>query len=337
MPGYSIIAGYYGPQEVFVAEADKKNLGQPKNGVPQIKRFIQAGAQMIINSAYVWGRRVVNGKPLKDAEGNEITPEVTHKDYRGDIEFLKWGNEKGSVIRVRYLPQSNSLDAEYQDAVQKIQIDKDKGIEDIFPMLKLSSGENKFDDVAQKRLVSFLKVHPSNRDSESKNPDPAIKGWVYFEVTDALKNTKVVKSIEESGDAVTLVKGYSGNAEKIKALFFIMGPQSEFGRIDKLSPDFQIYEALLVFADTQATRFLARINEHKLAMYEVFSKAKSYNALDLTKKGNVVFVNGDQKQMIWERAEGKNEEMLEWAISNFADPEVYGGFTILSDLVQKLK
>src|ERR1700679_185693 len=138
--GYVIQVGNERPGEAIIAQVNKKT-GEPTG--PQMKRYIPVGSHLIINQARVWGRRF-----YMDKGGKKITDDVEFNTagYKGDIEFMEWGKEGGYAIEIRYLPQSRSLDFEYQQNVQKIVVrDNQEGKHVKGASIVLSAGENKFD------------------------------------------------------------------------------------------------------------------------------------------------------------------------------------------------
>lgn len=324
--GYEIQVGNESPAEAIIATPNKKT-GEPVG--PQMKTFIRVGNHLLINRARIWGRRVIGGKPKGD--GSDI--EFNTVGYKGEIEFLEWGTQGGYAIDIRYLPQSRSLDFEYQQNVQKIVINPEQ--EGVHIILK--AGKNKFDTSKDDVKVQFLKVYPQNRDSKSKNPDPAIKGWGYYEVTDEHVDVRSIEAIETSMEASGFVKNLSGTPQKIRNLFTILGQREEFGSTDKLSGDLEIYKTLLQYANQNAKDFFYLISEYKRQVRDDFEKAKSFNALDLTKDGHIALEVNNKKHLILSDIKAKGEDMVEWVIANFYEEEVFKATQIFKESVSKLK
>jgi hypothetical protein len=322
------------PAKVMVGYVKKD--GTPKQ-TENIERYISVGKHLLINGSRVWARRIVDGKMQKNTSGEEMITECHDPKYKGELEWLDWTKDQtklgAQAIHVRYLPGSSSLDAEYQTKIQKIEIDPQKGTAHI----ELESGENKFDPKRQALLIQLLKVHAQNRDSKSKNPDPEIKGFMYYELTDDLIDKTKTKKIESSLNAGTIVQSFASSTQKIRNLFEILGKRPEFGETDHLSNDQTIYTTLLQFSQTNPDDLIFLIGEYKKGVSDNFEYAKSFNALDLTKNGHIVLTVGGKKELIWDNAQGKNDDMLVWVLENFADPAVYEKTKHFKALIQKLK
>lgn len=330
---YVINIGHERPMEAIVSHPKKD--GTPM-GSDHLVRRIPVGRHMLANVCSVWGRRVVDGKEFVVENGNKKTIEFNTNSYTGEIEFLDYGDPKGYAITIRYLKQSRSLDVEYQDNVQKIKIDLSKGA-DGSAQLELESGQNKFDSKKDALLIKYLQVHPQNRDSKSKNPNPEIKGFGFYEITEDNVNTRSIKSIEDSVDAVLIVKNISNNPADLKVILKLIGNRSELDGIDELSKDKQIYEGLLKFANSNSSDFTSLLNEWKRKISEAFEKAKGFKALDLTKDGHIsVEING-KTHLVWSEIKAKGDGMIDWVMANYLNSENYKQTTTFIDLVEKLK
>mgnify|MGYP000172650948 CR=1 FL=1 len=328
--GYVIQVGSQKPAKAIISAVGKD--GRP-TGQHQLETFISVGKHHIMNQCRVWGKRVLS----KDAEDSDETIEATDPKYKGVIKFMDWGKIGGYAIEIRWLPQSHSLDFEYQENVQKLKIDKDKGIEGVFPMLELDSGENKFDHQKDALKIEFLKVHSQNRDSKSKNSNPAIKGHQFFEVTDEMVDRGSIKRMEDSTNASYIVMNESSKPLNLRALFEIMGKRPEFGDTDRLSNDGEIYKVLLNFAQTNSHDFLLIIEEYKKEVSNLFELAKSHNALDTTKNGDIGLVVNEKKELVFDGLKGKGEQMIDHVLANYSDAEIYKKTQGFKLLVQKLK
>lgn len=320
--GYVIQVGHYAPQKVIVATPDK-TTGNPTGNI--IEAYGGVGAHILINRARVWARRVMDdGKLAKGTDGGEMIVEVTTKDYHGKLEFLEWGKSAlgAQAIEIRYLPQSQSLDTDYQDTIQKIKLDPEG--KDGSAFITLSAGENKYDLNKGALFISYLQVHPQNKDSKSKNPNPNIKGFMFFEVTDEITDNAAIKQSEAKITAGSFVVGLSEKQGQLKNLLEIfIGRNVEFGNVDMLSNDLDMYKALLKFAEEKPGDFGFFINEYKKDLSDLFEKAKSYNVLDLTKNGFVGILIDNKPEMVYENVEGKKEEMLDYVMENFLDNVIY--------------
>lgn len=332
--GYVIRAGHHGPQEALVGNANKD--GEPI-GTPT-KVFFQVGAIGVINRARVWCRRVLpNGKLPLDANNVERPLEVTDPLYKGNLEFLEYGDQStgASAIDVRWLPHSQSLDYQYQEVVQKITLRVEEG----FDQIELMPGENKFDYATEANKIQLLKVHPQNRDSKSKNPNPAIKGHQFYEVTDEDSDKTFVKKLEAANVAAGFVIGLSEHPQRLLNLLELLGSQGiTFEGVTKLSNDGDIYKALLKFSNENPAEFAIQINTYKKKVQDLFAWADSNKALDLTKDGVIAMKDATGKSTpIWENVEGKGGRMKEWVVENFLVEEVYDRTRQFKTLCDKLK
>jgi hypothetical protein len=333
--GYVINVGRERAEEVIVAHVDKK--GNPK-GSDHMKRHIAVGKHLVANVCSVWGRRVINGDVLRDEQGNELAVEFNTPKYSGEIEFLKYGDPRGYLITIRYLKRSRSLDVEYQDGIQKIKIDYEKG-DDGSAQIALESGENKFDYKSDALFIQYLKVHPQNRESISKNPEPAIKGFSFYEVRDEDVNTKTIERGESILDAGYIVKGISNKPDDLFALLAIvnMVGKREDVEADTLSKPKQVYEALLKFAMNKPTDFISLVETWKRKISDAFEKAKSFKALDLTKNGHIALIIENKPLLIWSGLKSKNEGMVDEVLEKYSDSDNFKKLNIFIDSVEKLK
>lgn len=330
--GYSIIVGRERPETVLVAHVDK--VTQTPKG-EQFETQVSVGTHLIINLCRVWGRRIAKDKDGKLIKKDRI--EVTDPEYKGELEFLKWGDPKGYILETRFLPQSHSLDAVYQEQIQKIVLSKNdpRDVREIF--LELSSGENKFDYSKDALLIQHLQNHPVNRDSISKNPKPEIMGEVFYEKTDERIGSKNIEKIESGLEAALIVKEASKDTESLRNLFDIISKGSAIGNTDLLSKDREIYEVLLNFAQGSSDVFFMNLNDYKKRVSDDFVKAKAFELLDLTKAGNISFNNAGKKELLIEGAEGKEDEMIEWVLQHSYEPKVYEKLKHLNASVLQLQ
>jgi hypothetical protein len=315
--GYVIHVGQHAPETVIIAQPNKE--GNPKGDAFETAK--QVGSYLIINRARVWCRRVLTSGKLPTKDGEEEVLEVTDTRYKGDLEFLKWGTNKlgAQAIEVRFLPISRSLDYDYQRTVQKIEV----RVEEDQAQIELKPGENKFNYDTEALKIQMLKVHPQNRDSVYKNPDPTLKGYTYYEVTDAQVDKAFVKAKEASITAGRFVVDISSKPQQLRNLLEIFKKYGvDFKDVNILSNDTDIYTALLKYADTPG-EFGQQVQRYKAELYEKFELAKSYKALDLTKDGFIALTVKNKKDLVFENAEGKGDKMIEWVLDNFVDETVY--------------
>lgn len=332
MSGYVIHVGQHAPEKVIIAQPNKD--GNPKGDA--FETFKQVGSYLIINRARVWARRVdKDGKLPITADKNEEVLEVTDIRYKGKLEFLPWGSNKtgAQAIEIRLLPISQSLDYEYQRSVQKIEV----RVEEDQAQIDLKPGENKFDFDRDALKIQMLQVHPQNRDSKSKNPDPNLKGYTYYEVSDEQVDKAFVKNKEASITAGNFIVGLSSKPQALRNLLGIFqGYNVDFGDVNHLSNDTDVYSALLKFAEIPG-QFGLLVNRYKEEVMDMFAKAKSYKAIDLTKDGFIALEVNNKKELVWEKVEGKGEGMIETVLANLFEPDNFERTQHFKSLVGKLQ
>lgn len=334
--GFSIQVGQHGPSEVTVGHPNKS--GMPTEESYQVLK--QTGAHLLINSTRVWARRVQPDGKLPVLDGAEVALEVTDVRYKGKLEFLPWGTQKvgAQAIHCRFLSQSSSLDYEYQKNVQKIETRVEDGTE----YIPLSPGENKFDTEQQALLIQYLKVHGQNRDSVYKNPDPTLKGYIYYEIADKESDVAFIGHREKALDAGLMIKGLSSDIQSMRNLFEIFleyrkANGQNFGNTDLLSGDKDIYSLLLKYADTDPGEMMKFIDRYKKELIDRFEYAKSFKALDLEKEGFIGFIDPTGKKVqVWSGVKAKGEKSIDWVIENFVQDDVYKSTKYFISLCSKL-
>lgn len=334
--GYSIQVGQHGPSEVTVGHPNKS--GFPTEESYQVLK--QTGAHLLINSTRVWARRVMPDGKLPLVDGSEIALEVTDTRYKGRLEFLEWGSNKvgAQAIHCRFLPQSSSLDYEYQKNVQKIET----RIEDGSDYLQLTPGENKFDTEKEALKIQFLKIHGQNRDSISKNPDPQLKGYIYYELTEKGADKSFVDHKEKALDAGLFIKSISVNEQSLINLFEILleyrkANGQNFGEVDMLSRPTDIYSMLLKYSDTDPVELMKFIDRYKKELIDKFEMAKAFKALDLDKDGFIGFIDQTGKKTpVWSNVKEKGNKAIDWVIENFVQDDVYKATKHFISLCSKL-
>ena len=333
MAGYVIRVGQHSPTKVLIGRPNQD--GRP--GPDAIEAFRQVGACLIVARSKVWARRVYPDGKLGKSGEQEIPVEVLDPKYKGGLEFLEWqsGKTGAQLMEIRYLPTSNTLDFEYQTLVQKIIPPRpEEGLDHI----QLSPGENKFDPNKQALLIQFLEVTHDNRDSKSKNPDPMIKGYMFYTVDDQDSDKTFIRKTEASTSAKTKIIAMSSVDGQLQNVFEILAAQGvDFGTINHLSPPTDIYTALLKYADEFPEDYGKRIEQYKKKVQDQFEYAESFKALDLTKDGVIALHINGKTDIVWDNAEGKGRKMIEWVAENFSDPKVYQQTKHFISLCAKLK
>lgn len=320
--GYVINVGSHTPQKVIVATPDRRT-GNPTGDVFEV--YKQTGVYQLINRIRVWARRVLPDGKLPVVNGSEVVLEVNDTRYKGNIETLPWGEAKtgAQAIELRFLQQSSSLDYEYQRTIQKIETMPEDGT----AFIELNPGENKFDPKLDVLKVKFLNVHPQNRDSISKNPDPRFKGFTFFEVNEKSSDRSFVTYKEKAIDAGLTIKQLSTKPEQLRNLLEVIlnsGSESEnpiFMNMSTLSTDTDIYRALLMYSDESPVKLVQHIDGFKQWIIDRFKYAESFNVLDLSKKGHIAVIKDGKPDIVWSDVPDKN--MMEWVVGNCFDESVY--------------
>jgi hypothetical protein len=338
---YEIMVGAERPAEAIAGYLEKEynrdasstvQYGNHRTRGDLRKAAIRVGTYGIPNHTVAWGRRVVNGKP-KMIDGEEIGYEVDEAPYKGEIEFLKWEDKKGSAIDCRWVRGVMSIDMLYQDLRLKVKINES---DDWACMISFKQGYNTFNDVSDKALIQFLKVHYSCMQSVSKSPNSSTQ-ITYQEIRkEEIRRTKT-KSIDDKVEGVALVNKASDgtdSSQKIQNLFKIVDGL-EFIDEDRKSPE-TMYDAMKIFADQKPELFASRILEHKKGISSALSKAETYERLDLTKDGTIGWLNKGKSQPLIEGIPEKKDVMKDWVFANYYLPNVYEGLDKLKKLTDKL-
>jgi hypothetical protein len=333
MQGYVIHVGHIPPTKAIIAFPDK-DTKQPTGNPIEVMKTV--GSFQMVNRARVWGRRVLPDGKVPVKNGVEQPIEVLDREYKGHLQFFDWGSDKAGAmaIEIRYLRSSSSLDYEYQINVQKIITRPEDGSD----MIVLTPGENKFDLTKDALFIQFLKVYPENFHSKSKNPDAMIKGYTYKEVSDGDVDKTYIRNKEAALDMGIFVKQLSAIDGGVRNVFDILSKYGwDFGNVNELSVDTDIYTALLRFSEFNPDDFSKQIDRFKKEVQDRFAYAKSFNALDTTKSGYIALRVNGQSDIVWEGVDGKGDNMLDWVIENFAENKVYHGIRKFISLCNKLK
>jgi hypothetical protein len=297
---YTIIAGSKDPKPVEFGKLNK-TTGMPQGETT--KAFMAVGAILVLNFSRAWGKRVL---PTGVKAKNEGSIQATDPNYRGEIEFLKWGASGGELIEIRYLKNSTSLDKQYQDVVQKLKPTD----EDVYVILR--HGDNEFDEEREPQKARFLQVCAYNRDSVYK--DPTIWDWDFFESTD-------------EADAVTkrsdlLTRNLASNTvleasnETLAVLATIFGEDAR--KLDK-----RLSEILVDKAEKDPKEFLAQIDRYKNNAGLKLRDAMEQQLIDVTGTKGIGYTGKDglPKELPTEGSTGAAK--LEWVIANLLSPEVF--------------
>ncbi len=339
MSKYRIIVGNQRAATVTYGQLEK-GLGQGTiSGQEVTMPAIRRGEVGIPNRTEAWGRRIIrnsDGEVIK--KGTSV--EVRDASYKGEIEFLKWGHEDGSLIVCRYLKGYQTLDVQYQDVVlnAKANISEDNEASAEVYFLTFLNGPNDFDESTDKFLVDMLKIHEYNRDSISKSPTNPPDPMYYEEEEGTQKEIAETKSLNAKFDSLALIKeaAEDNSGKRLKNLFRVVESLTA-GDV----PDDSLYNALQKIADAEPDAFMTKVKEYKKMLSSDFEIAKTYNALDLTTDGTIK-AGQNKKEVLVEGIKSgnkslKGEEMLTWCIQNILDPKSYEVGFQLRNIVEKLK
>lgn len=284
--------------------------------------LIPSPAKIISNYFPVWARRI------SSADKDKVNVDVMDADYKGELEFLTWGDEKGQEIFVRHLTGTKSLDAKYQELRLKMTPKDDDA------MIVLEAGQNEFDYRTQPSLIDLLKIHYKHKGSKSK--DPKYKTFLYWEVDNSNKE-KATKKIEQSVTGAQLVMSLDMKPANLRSLFNIMGGVKVMPTVMDIKNDTQVYTALLELAHGKGEYFSSKIDSFKREISDAFVKFESYNALDLTLNGTITITSNGKKLKILENVPAKGESMKDYVMQNYHDPNVYDAINQLKINSEKLK
>lgn len=293
---------------------------------------IKAGTWGIPNGTQAWGRRL--DKDGKAPSGDKIL-RTEDDNYRGQIEWLKWGDKRGTMIRARYIPGYSTLDKDYQDTKLGVKV-VDGFLDDgeSISMITFPHGYNEFDEDEKPALVQMLRIHHQNPKSVFCNPDNESLP-MYFEVEDTDNTDEKSSLIDTKGQCLLLVSAASNKPENIRALFEIVKDANKVINVSKEDVG-EVYKFLQAFADEEPKTFSSKVNLYKTKVSSVIEKAKAYNIFDLTKDGFIA-AGVNKKEIILEDVPGKGDKMLEWAFDHCLEPVVYDGINKLQTITDSLK
>lgn len=289
--------------------------------------MIPVGGYFIPSTTMAWGRRVIDGKPR--ANKSMISP--TDNDYKGEIEFLKWGHPDGEKILVQYLDGCSSFDKVYQEKrLNMLPSNEESSIE-------LQQGENRFNFDSEETKINFLKITSANKNSLSKD-HTKIKGFVFRELDkDDEYNEKDVLKIASIGRAINVVSNIESKPGELKVLYDILGGKEAIPEVTDRKNEFQIYPALMKFAAYKESEFFQKIEEYKRKVSDMFSKAESYQLLDLTLNGSIQLSIDGKKKEILKDIPTKGDAMKDWVMENYTNADVAQMIQTLEADLKKIK
>ncbi len=333
MEYYNIYVGARRPATALMGFLEKGS-GQTitKGEVTEVP--LEVGAHGFPNYSKVWGKRVILGEDKKPVNGQGIVS-LEDTRYKGDIQFLKYGEAGGYFIEVRYLDTCSTLDMQFQINRLKLTV---KGDEDKW-YIKLPPGENRINPVEKPMFVEFLKVHHCNRSSRSKSPNATLV--VYEEIGEETMDMTGIKVRESKGDAIFVVKNASLKVGQIKNLLKVIGeiPEGVGKPIDGRASEQEIYNLILELADINPQFLLDRIENFKRGISDLFIKATSFNIMDLTKHGQIALEVAGKKEILLDKVpgNGNQEKILQWLFENYLNEDNFAALARLKDVCDKIK
>lgn len=305
---YTVIAGNHKPQKQLQGFL-KKSDGQPAPNAQEV--YIAVGVIQVPNYSSVWARRVIsNPTPEQELKMKNGSLSITDNEYKGELEFLPYGDERGESVEIRYLPNSSSLDKQYQDTILKLK-PRD---EDAF--IDLGQGTNDFNYDTHGTLIKFLKVHGRNNDSPSRNPD--IESFDFVEFSPKKVAFKEREKIVVLNTALNLVLNTEGNDDAIATLANITGYDW------KRQPE-ELFVEMLEDARNEPAKFVGKYQEVKKGILTLLQNSVDIKLLDITQDGVMSFYEKEKKQVLLSDIPSsyKNKGMFSYVIENILDPEVY--------------
>lgn len=293
-----------------------------KSGEPIVEVEAKGGDYFVPTFFEAWGRRVINGKPI-NKQGLPV--QVSDLDYVGDIEFLKPTDTDGYLIQCRYMPESSSLDYQFQIIRQSLpNKENDKG----YTPLVYERGEHTIDPSKNKTLALCLKVNPYNETNKLKMP--RYTQSFYSEIIKYDVANKTMLKSDISFEAVKLIKESADDYAKVELLFNIIeeGGVIEYDKKDENGK----YKALRLLADENPEKILSLVDNYKNFINDIIEKTKSENLFDTTVNGTLK-IGKTKKEILLDGIIDeykKGEDMIQYLFDYCLTPKVYNA-------IQKLK
>lgn len=296
---FSIIAGRIEPQKVQLGFLNKKSM-LPEGQTQEVS--IAVGAVMVPNFSRVWGRRVTEKSKPGDRSVN-----YTDRDYKGRIEFLEWGDDKGEQIDIRFLNQTTSLDKQYQEQVLKLQA----GENDVF--ITLRQGMNDFDQRRDATLVEMLKHHSLNGSNKSRNPNSVEYDFVEYS---AETRQSQIQKIETRREAESIVLDAQKDDARMAVVSTIFG-------LDVQAQDDELFNVLMLRVQKDPAQFLSVIQLYKQGVLDTMHYLLEEQVLDLETEGEIAIVKGGKRVVLLDEVEGDKNAKKLYLVNSILEPEVF--------------
>lgn len=300
------------------------------------------GDFMFPNKCRVWAVRLDDkGDIPKDEKGNHIKLQPTDNKYKGQLQGLKWGDPKGSIIEARYVSGYPSNDVLYQEKVLNFQINNEDESSADANFLSFPNGDIDFDNTADPYLVQHLKWHSYNRDSVSRNP--TINDNIFYEKTFDQEERLDTQTWDEDFEARKVVAAAGSGADSIskcKNLLSILNSVA-----DEQPEDTKIYAYLKMLSVKRAAQFLQAIEEYKLKVSNVFAKMDSYEIADYTVDGTLVVKDTvgkgkdkhDIQKIVLQDLPVKGRDIYDYMLENLLEPKIFEATFDLIQITDKIK
>lgn len=281
-------------------------------------------AKVFGNYTMVWGKRISPESP------NKVILDASDPNYHGELQFLEYGKEGGQLIPIRYIKGCNSLDADYQN--NRIRVSQESIKES--SMIVLESGVQEFNPKTDGMFITFLKVHSQCEQSVSKDKSRYTK-FSYSIINEDTEKPKQIRQQEKMFDAGAIVRSLDNDPKSMISLHSILGGESVVGvRVEK-GKDYNLYLGLLQYASDYGDIFIAKVEDFKKEASDLFLKAETMGILDLTKKGEIAYIDKQQKRNILiSDLEGKDKAMVNWVVSNCYRVNAYEAIQTLKNRIK---
>lgn len=300
-----------------------KTTGLPQVDVASIAMTV--GTIMIPNYSQIWGRRVLGKNVTPTGAQKDGKINVTDPNYKGQIEDLEWGDERGEVIEIRHLATSMSIDKQYQDQVLKLKPSDEEGF------IYLLQGLNDFDPDTQKSLIQVLKIHTRNGDSKSRKPGLNEYDFINYDKSKIYSKEKDEFMLLSS--ATTILLPIEHSPDKIAILYEIVGVG------DKKQQAEVKFREMVTMAKNETKVFVDRVQNFKTVVAKTLSDALEAEIVDVSIDGTIAaYINGKKEAAVDDvPKEYRGKGMLKYIADFILDEPVWNAYlSIKKSLEDKL-
>lgn len=331
---YCIVVGKTRPNDIKTGQV-LKGSGQTALTGDIVEVNNQRGEKIIPNRSRCWGVRVIkdeSGKIKKEGV------DVTDKEYKGEIKFLKWGDSKGELIYTRHIRGYNSLDVIYQETRLNYKVNENDENAADAAAITLEGGETVFSGKqleTDRMLIEHLKHHMFNRDAECR-PDDMIDFW-FYEKTDAQVETVNDKLWNDNFEAKKIVSECASSTGKLKMLYDVLDKI-----VEHPIEDDRLLSHLKFIADTKPTELLKEVEKYKREVSDNVVKLDSFKAVDVSVDGKIVSnvtIKDVVKtgEILADGLECKSNNQLDYLYRNMFDEKCFAIQFRLNHIAKNLK